>query len=148
MAIFFYSKSEAYHEFSNFSDHPITLLGYRWKSVEHYYQALKFSGTQLEVTIRNVGSPLKAKKIADANAVSIREDWEFEKLGVMNIAVRAKFETHRMLRQLLLETGNEELVEKARNDYFWGCGEDGSGQNHLGKILMNLRAEFSATVSR
>lgn len=146
MVIFFYSKSETHQEFSNFSEHPIELMGFRWKSVEHFYQAQKFAGTQLEVTIRNVKSPLKAKKFADANADSIREDWEFEKLKVMNIAVRAKFETHRSLRQLLLETGNEELVEKARNDYFWGCGEDGSGQNHLGQILMKLRAEFSSTI--
>lgn len=145
MAIFFYSKSKTHQQFSNFSEHPIELLGYRWKSVEHFYQAQKFAGTQLEVTIRNLKSPLMAKKFADASADLIREDWEFEKLNVMNIAVRTKFETHRSLRQLLLETENEELVEKAKNDYFWGCGEDGSGQNHLGKILMNLRAEFSAT---
>ena len=42
--------------------------------------------------------------------------------------------------------GNDgkKLREHTGNDKFWGDGGDGSGENHLGIILMNLRAEFSA----
>ena len=34
------------------------------------------------------------------------------------------------------------LVENAPNDYYWGCGKDGSGKNMLGQLLMKLRAEI------
>ena len=57
-------------------------------------------------------------------------------------AVRAKFRTHADLRAELLATGDEELVENAPGDYYWGCGADGSGKNMLGRILMEVRAEL------
>ena len=57
----------------------------------------------------------------------------------MRQAVRAKFETHVDLRVELLGTGDEELVENAPRDYYWGCGRDGSGRNMLGRILMEVR---------
>jgi N-glycosidase YbiA len=59
---------------------------------------------------------------------------------VMFKAVVRKFETHRELRALLLSTGQEEIVESAPGDYYWGCGADRSGQNKLGKILMEVRS--------
>lgn len=49
---------------------------------------------------------------------------------------RKKFETHLEIRDLLLGTGEEELIESAPNDYYWGCGKHGTGQNKLGHILM------------
>lgn len=55
-----------------------------------------------------------------------------------------KFQTHPELRELLLATGDEELVENAPGDYYWGCGKDGSGQNKLGYTLMRVRAELRA----
>ena len=57
----------------------------------------------------------------------------------MRTAVRAKFETHGDLRVELLATGDEELVENAPRDYYWGCGHNGSGKNMLGRILMKAR---------
>lgn len=54
-------------------------------------------------------------------------------------AVLRKFETHEELRDILLGTGDEKIVENAPGDYYWGCGADGSGQNKLGKILMRVR---------
>jgi N-glycosidase YbiA len=60
----------------------------------------------------------------------------------MDRAVRRKFELHASLRDLLLSTGDEEIVEDAPNDYYWGAGRDGSGQNKLGMLLMRIRAEL------
>jgi N-glycosidase YbiA len=54
--------------------------------------------------------------------------------------VLAKFNSHPELRKLLLATGLAQIVEDSPRDYFWGCGEDRSGLNHLGKILMQIRA--------
>lgn len=43
--------------------------------------------------------------------------------------------------------GGAALVESSPHDYFWGCGVDGSGANHLGALLMRLRAELAAADS-
>lgn len=57
-------------------------------------------------------------------------------------AVRAKFNQHKHLRDLLLATGDAKLVEHTKNDYFWADGGDGSGLNWLGKVLMVVRDEL------
>lgn len=54
-------------------------------------------------------------------------------------AVLRKFELHAQIREILLSTADEDLVENSPGDYYWGCGVDGSGQNKLGQILMQAR---------
>ncbi len=57
----------------------------------------------------------------------------------MRKAVLRKFETHKDIRDILLSTDNEEIVENSPIDFYWGCGSDGSGKNMLGIILMEVR---------
>jgi len=87
-----------------------------------------------------------AARLGRSRKVKIRDDWEEVKVDVMRSAVRAKFAEHPHLQQLLLGTGEEPLIEAADRDYFWGVGEDGSGQNWLGKILMEVRRELQANI--
>lgn len=47
-----------------------------------------------------------------------------------------KFSQHEDLKQKLLATGNRKIIEHTKNDNFFGDGGDGSGQNHLGRLLM------------
>ena len=55
----------------------------------------------------------------------------------------AKFTQNLLLKEKLLATGTEELVEgNNHGDTFWGC-VNGKGENHLGKILMKVREELS-----
>jgi ribA/ribD-fused uncharacterized protein len=60
----------------------------------------------------------------------------------MRKVVLRKFETHKDIRAILLGTDDEELVENAPSDYYWGCGKDGTGKNMLGKILMEVRTHL------
>lgn len=60
----------------------------------------------------------------------------------MLAAVQRKFETHEALLALLLATSDEEIIENAPKDYYWGSGADGSGQNKLGQTLMTVRARL------
>ncbi len=145
MTIRFYSKSETHSAFSNFANFLFDLDGKRWRSVEHYYQAQKFSDAKLRKAIRETEKPPAAKSLADKNKAYIRADWETVKDAVMERAVRRKFELHPELRALLLATGEEELQEAAPTDYYWGVGRDGNGQNKLGQILMRLRTELKRT---
>ena len=57
-------------------------------------------------------------------------------------AVLKKFKTHPMLAHLLKSTGSQYIVENAPGDYYWGCGQDGTGQNKLGEILVRVRNEL------
>ncbi|MDP8963831.1 MAG: NADAR domain-containing protein [Cyanobacteriota bacterium] len=145
MTIYFYKVDEPYGCFSNFSPHPIQLDGLYWQTVEHYYQAQKFVGTEHEVlisVIRDVPTPLEAATIGRDRTHELRADWEGVKAQVMLQAVLTKFLTHTDIQGILLNTGEELIVEDSPIDYYWGCGQDKTGQNQLGKILMNVRHEI------
>jgi N-glycosidase YbiA len=142
MAIRFYSTKDKFGEFSNFARFPFTLDGREWPTSEHYFQAQKFQDESYQERIRTTASPMIAARLGRSRAVPIRSDWEAIKLDVMRAAVREKFRSHPQLAALLLGTGDEELVEATTRDTFWGCGTSGTGQNWLGKILMEVRQEL------
>jgi N-glycosidase YbiA len=144
MTIYFYTRGEPYEEFSNFSRHGFELDGKYWKTSEHYFQAMKFAGTEYEEKVRNAPTPKEAANLGRQRDWPLRKDWESVKDDVMRCAVRQKFLTHPELKELLLSTGEEEIVENAPGDYYWGCGKDGTGKNILGKILMELRTHLRA----
>ena len=144
MTIYFYTPhEEPYGCFSNFSRHGIEMDGVWWPTTEHYFQAQKFAGTAYVAQIQRALTPKQAAQMGRDRAWPLRPDWEQVKDDVMFKAVLRKFETHHELRTLLLSTGKEEIVESAPGDYYWGCGADGSGQNKLGKLLMEVRSILS-----
>src|SRR5262245_13708599 len=138
----FYSVNEPYGEFSNFAPYPIRLKGREWRTTEHYFQAQKFAGTEHEEDIRCEVSPMIAARKGRDRKRPLRRDWERVKDGVMREALRAKFEQHPALAELLLNTGDARLIEHTVNDRYWGDGGDGSGRNRLGELLMELRSEL------
>jgi len=145
MTIYFYSRTDEYGDFCNFSSHGFELDGTYWRTVEHYFQAQKFAGTEHEAAIQRARTPGDAKCLGRSAKYPLRDDWEDVKDSIMHRAVTRKFETHDDIRQRLLDTDDEELVENARGDYYWGCGADGTGQNKLGKILMDVREKLRAS---
>lgn len=142
MPIYFYSPHDAYGCFSNFSAHGIKRNGVWWPTSEHYFQAQKFAGTPHEDVIRHAKTPKQAAEMGRDRSRPLREDWEQVKDDIMRDAVRQKFRSHQDIRQILLDTGDQELIEDAPSDYYWGRGADGSGKNRLGKILMEIRQEL------
>jgi ribA/ribD-fused uncharacterized protein len=141
----FYSTGDAYGSFSNFAGFPITLKGKLWATSEHYFQAQKFAGTEHEEGVRRAKSPMIAARMGRDRKKPLRRDWESVKVQVMRDAVRAKFTQHAELRDLLLATGDAEIVEHTENDSYWGDGGNGSGKNMLGRILMEVREELRAS---
>ena len=80
--------------------------------------------------------------------VRMRPELESEgaKLGAMLAVLRAKF-ADEGLRKRLLATGSRPLVEHTSRDRFWGdggpaWGEEATGQNWLGRCLMQVRGEL------
>ena len=135
----FYSTSDEYGEFSNFAPYPISIDGEIWQTSEHYFQTQKFENKAYQVKIRKANSPMLAARLGRDRKQKLRKNWESVKVGVMRVAVLAKFTQHEDLRLLLLSTGDKKLVEHTQNDDYWGDGGDGSGKNILGSILMQVR---------
>lgn len=127
---------------SNFSPDPFILDNRLWHTVEHYFQANKFSDPAMVDKILDNPSPLKAKKAGKQDSASLPVDWDTQRLDVMERAVRAKFDQNPRLQAKLLATGTSLLIE-ATNDPFWGSGPDGLGQNQLGTLLMRIRDEYA-----
>lgn len=144
MTIYFYSPSEpSYGCFSNFSAHGFELDGAYYKTSEHYFQAMKFSGSPKDMDdVRRASTPKLAATIGRDRKRPLRRDWESVKDDVMRRAVLRKFEVHADIRAILLATGDEDIVENAPGDRYWGSGSDGTGKNMLGKILMETRAKL------
>jgi ribA/ribD-fused uncharacterized protein len=145
MTISFYSNREKpYGVFSNFSAHAFELDGQWWPTSEHYFQAHKFLDPEHTEAVRVAKSPMDAANMGRSRSRPVRPDWESVKDDVMRRAVLAKFESHPHIRQILLDTGDEAIVEAAPNDRYWGAGADGSGLNRLGEILMEVRSQLRA----
>ncbi|MFW6359540.1 MAG: NADAR family protein [Chroococcales cyanobacterium] len=145
MTIYFYKVNAPYGCFSNFSPHAIDLEDLTWKTVEHYYQAHKFVGSEdawIIPTIRQAATPEAAAALGRDRNRKLRPDWETAKKEVMWRGVFTKFLTHKDIQETLLATGDQLIVEDSPTDYYWGCGQNRTGKNELGKILMRVRQEL------
>lgn len=85
-------------------------------------------------------SPEKAKR--KYNGIRGSADWEERKISIMKEIVRLKFRQHPELMDRLIETGNRKLISGGKKDSFWDVNLiTWKGENHLGTILMDIRAE-------
>lgn len=142
MAIKFYKINDKYGCFSNFAHYKFIVDGICWNTSEHYFQAHKFIDKEYFNIVRLADSPMEAANLGRSRKVPIRSDWEVVKDDIMRKAVYEKFAQNIDIRDILLNTGNEEIIEATKGDYYWGCGIDGSGKNMLGKILMETREKL------
>lgn len=76
------------------------------------------------------------------DTVAIRPDWDEIRLQVMKHCLLAKFTQNAKLKDLLLATGDAEIIEDSPRDSFWGIGKNGDGSNWLGRLLMEVRSEL------
>ncbi len=140
--ILFYRVGDPYGELSNFAPFPIELDGFTWPTSEHYFQAQKFVRGEDRDAILADPSPMRAAKVGRDRSRPIRPDWDAAKDDIMLVALRAKFTQHPPLRELLLATGDAQIIEHTTNDSYWADGGDGSGKNMLGVLLMRVRDEM------
>lgn len=125
---------------SNFWPCLVVVDRLQFKSAEHAYQAQKVTNFDDLAAVRRAPTPGQAKRIA--RACLVRSDWDQVKLGCMLQVLRAKFSTYPLADQLRA-TGDQELVEgNTWGDTYWGVYK-GVGENHLGKLLMQVRAEIA-----
>lgn len=119
--------------------------GLRYISVEHAYQAAKSLEMNDRIAITRIANPAAVKVYGQT--IQLRPDWESVKVPLMLDLVRQKFTNSAELRALLINTGEQELIEgNYWHDTFWGrCTCDrhrNAGENWLGRILMQIRKEL------
>ena len=126
-----------YRFLSNF--HPSALWhdGILYPTVEHAYQAAKTDDREWRLRISKCATPGQAKRLG--RSAPLRDGWYLDRYRVMSALVEKKFIGYRHLADLLVATGNEQIVEgNTWGDTYWGVC-NGVGENALGRILMSLR---------
>ena len=134
---------DGYYSFlSNFYSVPVFYNGMLYDNSEAAYQCAKTHDDEYKRLFVNC-NPGRAKRLG--KRVPIRDDWDNVKVPVMKDIVHCKFSQNSDISELLLSTGDEELIEgNTWHDNFWGaCSCENcrsmEKKNMLGKILMEER---------
>lgn len=144
---FYRANEKPYGAFSNLFKRSIEFEGTMYPTSEHAYQA----GKALKPAVRQwiLGAPTPALAAMAAHGLYVWDvvpDWAQIKFERMRAVLRAKFDQHTDLRELLLSTGGARLVEAGTVNNavnrLWG-EVDGKGENMLGVMLMELRTEYA-----
>ena len=166
--VVFYTSKMPYFELSNmYHGMPIRIGEYVFNSSEALYQACKYD-KDLEVLPKNAKTdianvrerilkaktPMQAKMTQKCAVDYARDDWEDIKVDVMFAVLVLKATQHERFREILLSTGNKDIIEQSKKDRFWGAVIKGGnnnilyGHNVLGQLLMKLRAGLDMYVLR
>lgn len=150
LRVCFYEQD--FYVLSNFSSFNLIWKGHTFPTSEHAYHWEKFAGPwdatksagSIAAQVLNAPSAHEAFKLAEGFKAFRKPNWDDIKVGVMRDILRAKARQHEYVKRKLLSTGDRELVENSWRDDFWGWGPVQDGENMLGKLWMEIRAEIRA----
>jgi ribA/ribD-fused uncharacterized protein len=160
-SIRFYSaqKDKPYWIFSPLAPIPVVINDCTYSSIESFYQFSKYVDTDLRhaIDIKFAECPAEARRLG-INKDYIPETrnfahpknslWKEAKETVMRIGIYSKALQCTEFLETLLSTKERVLIFASPIDYFWGIGIDGTGQNRLGVILMDIRNIFAREMGR
>ncbi|MGA6164981.1 NADAR family protein [Amycolatopsis magusensis] len=135
-----------------------TVDGVEYRSAEQYMMAEKarlFGDTEAEQRILGSETPAEAKELGRAVRDFDQDTWVARRFDIVLRGNEAKFGQHAPLREFLVATGAQVLVEAAPRDVIWGIGLGASnpraldpaqwrGRNLLGFALMAVRDRLRA----
>jgi ribA/ribD-fused uncharacterized protein len=128
--------------------------------MKYCYPDANLVSLEFAEVIRKQSTPFKAKLLTkdyipkqypwQLKLISIRDQyrskgaqqdptWNERKIVVMYDILMAKFGQHQQCQTILKSTGNAKLVELSDYDKFWAQDKLGQGENHLGKLLEQIR---------
>lgn len=146
-----YKTKEAFGGLSNMaSGYPLQINGIRILTTEALYQACRFPHMpEIQREIIGQHSPMTAKMKSKPYRKDSRSDWDEVRYKVMRWCLRVKLaQNYAEFGRLLLATHDRPIVEQSRKDDYWGAkladelGETLTGQNVLGRLLMELREKL------
>ncbi|MFD4661111.1 NADAR family protein [Kitasatospora sp. NPDC058444] len=120
---------------------PITVGETRYPSVAHAYWALSVAQPEVRGRIAMAETVSAARKLA-AEAPR-REGWEHVRTAVMTRLLRAKYDQHPELAEILLSTEDATVLYDDMDSAFWGDNA-GRGRNWTGRLLELIRSELHA----
>lgn len=128
-----------YRFLSNFFMTTVVYDNAHYPSSEHAYMAAKTTDATLRMKIARCATPKEAKHMG--RQIKLRAGWEDMKYSVMLEILMDKFSRNSIIRQKLIDTGDQELIEgNWWGDKVWGvCLKTNQGKNLLGKCLMQVR---------
>lgn len=124
-------------------DAPFTYEGETYPTVVHGYWALFAADRADHDRIRAAATAREARELGGLAAG--RADWPARRLAVMAGLLRAKFDRHPRLAELLTATGEGAILYTGIYDApFWGDGGSRGGRNWMGRLLELIRSELVA----
>ena len=121
-----------------------------------YFKATLFSDQEIADQILAEGEPGRQKALGRRVKGFHEETWAAERYDIVKRVNLAKFGQNKGLRRKLFQTIPKDMVEASPLDTIWGIGldtdhalrtpvADWPGQNLLGRILNETRAELAET---
>ena len=80
-------------------------------------------------------SPKVSKELG--KSIKLRHDWDKIKETIMKSVIKAKFNQHPDIYELLVNTGLRIIIKCSKRTSFWNSSSD----NRMGKLLMSVRNE-------
>lgn len=130
---------------------------------EQYYMSVKAQTFNDHETVKKImkeSDPGEQKKLgSDRNIAGFHETtWRNKCLEVMEIGLKAKMDQNPRIKNFLLNTGTNMLLEASPSDAYWGVKMSkynrriwvknswtGTAHNHLGRLLSELRTLYKRT---
>ncbi|TWT38526.1 NADAR family protein [Blastopirellula retiformator] len=139
--------------FSQWYEVPFTIDGQLYPTAEHWMMAAKarlFDDAEMALKIIYSDTPRQAKALGRKVRNFDDKVWTAEARRLVTEGNLAKFSQNQPLKEFLLATGDQVLVEASPYDRIWGIGLKGTdpkaahpqtweGQNLLGFVLMDVR---------
>ena len=104
----------------NMSPHPIEYDGKTWRTSEALFQSLRFEDEEAKEIIRLESSPMACKMKSKTLAKTynrIVEPMSDRDIHNMKMCVRLKLKQHPELVDLLLKTGDNEIIEDRSEEH-------------------------------
>ena len=132
---------------------PFSVNGVIYRTAEHWMMAEKaqvFGDVAILPRVIAARTPAEAKRLGRQVTAFDAEEWAERRFSIVRTGNVAKFQQHPALRDWLLATGDEVLVEASPRDRIWGIGLSANhrdapnpaawpGSNLLGFALMEAR---------
>ena len=155
--ICFHNPEEQNGYLSNWYRSVFTVDEITFSSMEQYMmyeKAVQFQDQQTAEKILGTDDVAEIKVLGRMVRNFDEKIWREKRASIVHKGVLQKFLQNPELAEKLLETGEQIIAECAVKDRIWGiglsmrdeerfCVDKWKGQNLLGKILMQVRAEIS-----
>ncbi|CAK9063277.1 unnamed protein product [Durusdinium trenchii] len=149
-------NAEHIYSFSNTGKDPLchafpanfTVEGVSFPSMEHFWQASPFLGLNDQLVRQIAAAPLDdAIILAGGESLQGRSDWRDKRQELLELGLQAKAEQNSTFKEALLATGDKTLVFLEADPWAGMTAPGGlaTGQNHVGKALMELREKLRSS---